>query len=114
MEVSWRRSGFWLVTTSDSVVFALGARRARRPGTGPVGFPRTIFPDRSTMQPYALTTTNARTLVGPDSRCAPPCPAIWAPAPWLAVAEQPAPRAPSGNHPGRSERTAARPTPLAG
>ena len=99
------------MNTTESVVFA---ERGTRPGTGPVGLPRTTLPPRSTMQPYAFTTTNARILVSPLSRYAPPCPASSAPVQWLAVADRPAPRAPSGNRPGRIARTAARPSSLSG
>src|SRR2546429_8208560 len=86
---SWSRSSFWFVTTSESVAFAA---RGTRPGTGPVGLPRTMLPARSTMQPYALTTTNARILVGPQPRYAPPRPGGYAPAPGPARPHRPAPR----------------------
>src|SRR5438094_2464696 len=60
---------------------ACPAARGTRPRTGGAGLPRTIFPDRSTMQPYAFTTTKARIFVGPFSRSAPPWPASSAPSP---------------------------------
>src|SRR5205085_864388 len=61
MDWSWRRSSFWFVMTSERVVLA---PRGTRPGTGPGGFPLTIFPLRSTMHPYAFTTTYERIFVG--------------------------------------------------
>ena len=92
-------------------------RRIGERGTRPVPDPsacraRPCRSDRRCTRRRSRRRTRGSSWV--PTRYAPPCPASSAPAPWLAVADRPAPRAPSGKRPGRIARTAARPSSLSG